>query len=110
MVPDVGALPAPATAFTEPVAEVAAFCRRSICFSASARRSVSFLNSSARRLIGWESTLIPTEASLKKVVKGKVIKSRDVDATYLASGAEMLQAALFQNEHPSPCRRSIPRC
>jgi nuclear protein localization family protein 4 len=41
-----------------------------------------------------------------EVVKGKVIKSRDIDKTFLASGAEMLQAALFQHEHPSPCRHS----
>ncbi len=42
-----------------------------------------------------------------EVVKGKIVKSRDLDKTYLASGPEMLQAALFQNEHPSPCRHSM---
>jgi nuclear protein localization family protein 4 len=42
-----------------------------------------------------------------EVQKGKIIKSRDLDKTYLASGAEMLQAALFQNEHPSKCRHSM---
>jgi nuclear protein localization family protein 4 len=41
-----------------------------------------------------------------EVVGGKVVKSRDIDKTFLASGAEMLQAALFQNEHPSPCSHS----
>jgi nuclear protein localization family protein 4 len=42
-----------------------------------------------------------------EVVQGKIVKSRDLDKTYLASGPEMLQAALFQNEHPSPCRHSM---
>lgn len=42
-----------------------------------------------------------------EVVAGKIIKSRDLDKTFLASSAEMLQAALFQNAHPSPCRHSM---
>lgn len=37
----------------------------------------------------------------------KIIKSRDLDKTYLASGPELLQSAIFQNEHPSPCRHSM---
>jgi nuclear protein localization family protein 4 len=42
-----------------------------------------------------------------EVVGGKIIKSRDLDKTFLASSAEMMQAALFQNEHRSACSHSM---
>ena len=51
-------------------------------------------------MLGFAWTAIEVEG-------GKIQKSRDLDKTYLASGAEMLQAALFQNDAPSACRHSM---